>query len=264
MVYSTYKHTPNHGSNRTTLRNRHKTSSIIFFDDMKYNIDDMKRHFKNHIDCIYLPHKKTNLFREFTNEDIERESMSESSNTYVEHVQKINPNIFTNTTKSFELDIHKPILYNWARAHKKDNKIIVFDWDHALSITNGVFPPDAFPSRLDTNAKHSYRRTQRISYQNANIRIHDIAVFLMGGHTRLLGLNRMFAHLYRRGCKIFILTANSIANTSRPEFVKVIQVIIPHFTESHLVCSNDGTTNGSLSKSEAIMKNPAFLKLIQK
>jgi hypothetical protein len=256
---------------RTTVRRRHKDYSLIFFDDMKYNIDDMKTHFGSHIECVYLPHKPTNLRLDVASIDGDSSSISHHSNTYVQNAQILDAKLFTNTTKSFELEIHKPILYDWIRIHKRDTKIVVFDWDHALSVTNGVFPPNAFPQGgggggggcggVGGGGGSSYRRTQRVSYQNANIHVYDVAVFLMGGHTRLFGLRRMFAYLYRRGCKVFILTANSIANTSRTEFVKVIQVIIPRFRETHLVCSNRGPGTDS-SKSAALCASAAFRSLV--
>jgi hypothetical protein len=260
MSYKKYATKPIH---RTTVRRRHKDYSLIFFDDMKYNIDDMKTHFGSHIECVYLPHKPTNLQLDMAATDGDSSSISHHSNTYVQNAQMLDPKLFTNTTKSFELVIHKPILYDWIRIHKRDTKIVVFDWDHALSVTNGVFPPNAFPQGGVGvgGGGSSYRRTQRVSYQNANIHVYDVAVFLMGGHTRLLGLRRMFAYLHRRGCKVFILTANSIANTSRLEFVKVIQVIIPHFRETHLVCSNRGPGTNS-SKSAALCASAAFRALV--
>jgi hypothetical protein len=252
---------PSH-THRTTVRRRHKDYSLIFFDDMKYNIDDMKTRFASHIECVYLPHKPTNLQLDVAGVDGDASSISRHSNTYVQNAQMLDPKLFTNTTKSFELALHKPILYDWIRIHKSDTKIVVFDWDHALSVTNGVFPPNAFPQGGGVGGAGAYRRTQRVSYQNANIHVYDVAVFLMGGHTRLSGLRRMFAYLYRRGCKVFILTANSIANTSRREFVKVIQVIIPHFRETHLVCSNRGPRVADSSKSAALCASPAFRALV--
>jgi hypothetical protein len=245
---------------RTTIRRRHKDYSLIFFDDMKYNIEDMKTRFTSHIECVYLPHKPTNLQLDVEAADGDASSISDQSNTYVQNAQMLDPKLFTNTTKSFELALHKPILYDWIRMHKRDTKIVVFDWDHALSVTNGVFPPNAFPQGGGGGGTGAYRRTQRVSYQNANIHVYDVAVFLMGGHTRLSGLRRMFAYLHSRECKVFILTANSIANTSRREFVKVIQVIIPRFHETHLVCSNTGSK--VFAKSEAIMQNPEFRRFI--
>jgi hypothetical protein len=250
---------------RTTIRRRHKDYSLIFFDDMKYNIDDMKTRFASHIECVYLPHKPTNLQLDIATADGDASSISDHSNTYVQNAQMLDPKLFTNTTKSFELALHKPILYDWIRMHKHDTKIVVFDWDHALSVTNGVFPPNAFPQGGGGGGGGvggGYRRTQRVSYQNANIHVYDVAVFLMGGHTRLSGLRRMFAYLYSRGCKVFILTANSIANTSRREFVKVIQVIIPHFRETHLVCSNRGPRVADSSKSAALCASPVFRSLV--
>ena len=246
-------------SKNKTVRKVHKNYAIIFFDDMKYNIDDMKAKFNTHIDCIYLPHKKTNVFNEVAIHDGSTDSISVTSNSYVFNAEKIDPTIYSNTTKSFELNIHKPILYDWIKIHKMDTKIVVFDWDHALSITNGVFPPNAFSSLPSSTA---YRKTQKVSYQTMNIHVYDVALFLMGGHTRLSGLIQMFSKLHRSGCKIFILTANSIANTSRKEFVKVIQVIIPHFHESHLICSNQPGI--LLTKSAAIMANPTFCRFTGK
>jgi hypothetical protein len=249
------KYTKKHNQ---TIRKSHTPYSMIFFDDMKYNIDDMKSRFGTNIECVHLPHKSTHLLSEVAAMDGDSESISVKSNTYVHNVQQLNAtNIYNNTTKSFELAIHKPLLYNWMGNHAGYTKIVLFDWDHALSVTNGVFPPNAFQKK----EADIYRRTQRISYRHANIHVYDVAVFLMGGHTRLSGLNRMFVDLHRRGCNVFVLTANSIANTSRQEFIKVIQVIIPYFRKTHLVCSDNGG-GGYTSKSGAILKNPTFKRLI--
>jgi len=252
-----YKITTKHA--RKTVRQHHKEYSIIFFDDMKYNIIDMNKAFAPHITCVYLPHKKINLFDTASDTSID----DPDDNSYVQQVSLIDPHLFKNTTKSFELAIHKPILFQWAYRHKYQTKIVIFDWDHALSVTNGVFPPNAFSRHSDVFGAGTFRRTRKISYQSANIHLYDIAVFLMGGKTRLSGLIGMFRRLHREGCKIFILTANSIAIDHKREFVKVIQVIIPNFQENHLICSNLGANSGmTIPKSQALLQNPVFQRLV--
>ena len=257
-TYMSYKIYTKHA--RKTVRQRHKEYSIIFFDDMKYNIDDMNKAFAPHITCVYLPHKKINLLDTTSDTSI----ADPDDNSYVQQVSLIDPHLFAKTTKSFELAVHKPILFDWTSRHKSHTKIVVFDWDHALSVTNGVFPPNAFRgSGGGDSGATAFRRTHKISYQRANIHLYDIAVFLMGGQTRLSGLIAMFRRLHRDGCKIFILTANSIAIDHKREFVKVIQVIIPHFQENHLICSNLGGSSGmTIPKSRALLQNPVFQRLV--
>jgi hypothetical protein len=242
-----------------TIRRNHKDYSIIFFDDMKYNIDDMNNAFKTHITCVYLPHQKSNLLQENPHD----ESITEDSNSYIEKVKTVDPHLYKKTTKSFELSIHKPLLLDWANKHKSNAKIVIFDWDHALSVTNGVFPPNTFNEMNRLNTATAFRRSRKISYQNANIHLYDVAVFLMGGQTRLSGLIDMFQLLRKQGCHIFILTANSIAIDHRKEFIKVIQQIIPQFQEKYLICSNIGGVNRdyTVPKSRALLHNSVFRKL---
>jgi len=244
---------------RKTIRRNHKDYSIIFFDDMKYNIDDMNNAFKTHITCVYLPHQKSDLLQE--NQD--DESITEESNSYIEKVKIFDRELYKKTTKSFELSIHKPLLLDWVNKHTQHTKMVIFDWDHALSVTNGVFPPNAFNEMNRMNIPTAFRRSRKVSYKNSNIHLYDVAVFLMGGQTRLSGLIDMFQSLHKQGCHIFILTANSIAIDHRKEFVKVIQVIIPHFQEKHLICSNMGGVNreSTIPKSRALLQNPVFRKL---
>jgi hypothetical protein len=229
---------------------------------MKYNIIDMNKAFAPHITCVYLPHKKINLFDTTSDTSI----ADPDDNSYVQQVSLIDPHLFAKTTKSFELAIHKPILFHWAYQHKYQTKIVIFDWDHALSVTNGIYPPNAFSGNSDAGARErvtAFRRTHKISYQSANIHLYDIAVFLMGGKTRLSELIVMFRRLHREGCKIFILTANSIAIDHKREFVNVIQIIIPHFQENHLICSNLGGSSGvTIPKSRALLQNPVFQRLV--
>ena len=98
--------------------------------------------------------------------------------------------------------------------------VVLFDWDRTITCFDG-FAIENYP----------------FTYSSVGIRVQDVMEYICGGYTRLNLLSYLFQRIRKKG-EIFILTNNPISVNNRPEFIKMIRAIDPHFKEKCLIYGN--------------------------
>jgi hypothetical protein len=132
-------------------------------------------------------------------------------------------------------------LIEWSKRRDIVNKVVIFDWDGTLSVTEGIVI-------ASTNEVEEEHKTYGITS-------FDIAMYYAGTMNRLNELKRMFNILHKKNVKVYILTNNPIATCnwtkyqkygigpqSRINFFKVVKEFIPQIKEDNILCGFD--TNG--------------------
>jgi hypothetical protein len=198
-------------------------SNVVFYDDDPINIIEVS---KLNIKSILISTKSVNLkynerhnyYKNFVN------------NTYYEHYKP--PGTPTN---GFNMK-HAEDLLLWS--NKVTNPIVLFDWDRTITCFDG-FALESYP----------------ISYSSLGIRIKDVMEYICGGNTRLHFLSYIFTAIRKRKGDIFILTNNPGCIHNRPEFIKLIRSIDPHFKEKCLLFGNG-------HKPTALLRCEYFMNLI--
>ena len=163
-------------------------------------------------------------------------------NTYINFLKKFNytkePILPSNGMK----DVHMAEVENWINRELPNPKIAVFDWDRTITVVEGgIFPLDNEP-------------TQQALFKP--IEIGDQVCYLLGGTERVEAIKKMFQSLTNAQIPIFINTRNVASQDMKIRFLKVIQNIIPTFTEDYLIYTPPRST-----KSEKLKKNLKFNEL---
>jgi hypothetical protein len=195
-------------------------SNVIFYDDDPINIIEVS---KLNIKSILIKTTPVNLdykerynyYKNFTN------------NSYYEEFKAAGT-----PTDGFN-KTHATELFAWLK--KVNLPVVLFDWDRTITFFDG-FVLENYP----------------FTYSSKGIRIKDVMEYICGGHERLLFLSQVFSAIRKKG-EIFIVTNNPGCVHNRPEFVKLIRAIDPHFKEKCLLYGN-GNKRFALLSCEYFMK----------
>lgn len=115
--------------------------------------------------------------------------------------------------------IHSEDLINWMNTHVVV-PVVLFDWDRTITCFDG-FAIENFP----------------FTYSSVGILVQDVMEYICGGYPRLNLLSYLF-QIIRKKSEIFIVTNNPVSINNRPEFIKMIRMIDPHFKEKCLIYGN--------------------------
>lgn len=182
-----------------------KIPRIIFYDDDPINIHEVS---KLHIKSILITDKSVNL------------NYKEKHNYHNNFINNSYYNYFKplgTPSDGFNMTYAEELLF-WL--NKVSNPIVLFDWDRTITCFDG-FAIEHYP----------------FTYSSRGIIIQDVLEYICGGYTKLNMLSYVFQSIRRKG-EIFILTNNPVALYNRPEFIKMIRAIDPHFKEKCLVYGN--------------------------
>jgi hypothetical protein len=151
-----------------------------FFDDDEWNVYNVQRH------CRYV---KSVLIDKIC---VPYESFQQgfNGNTYFKLMDQIRP-FKTITTGFTEVE---PLL-TWAQKTGNIHKAVFFDWDHTLSVMEGILPFNPV----------NYGATYR-----------EMAEYYVGGVERFVLLRQMFETLTALGMPVYILTNNPICTSDHP------------------------------------------------
>jgi len=193
---------------------------FMFFDDMVYNIEDVKSNFSS-AECVLIDPT-------VSQPDLKhREEFSD--NTYAQGEET--PNINFGFCEE-----HMAMVDAWLPG--KENPYLVFDWDKTLSVIEGLGIPQA-----------QAWRTRYIlnTYEGNGANIEDAQVFVLGGRARVAMLREFFARVTAPPfhARIVVVTNNKGAcpfvpgelGRNRQEFLRFVRYIIPQFEEKDLVPS---------------------------
>ena len=203
--------------------------NVVFYDDDPLNIVEVS---KLNIKSILITPKPINLnykerynyYKNFVN------------NSYYEHFKPSG-----SPTDGFNMK-HAEELLLWL--NNITNPIILFDWDRTITCFDG-FAIENYPS----------------TYSSKGVRIKDVMEYNCGGHARLNLLSHVFGSIRKRNGEIFIVTNNPASVHNRPEFIKLIRAIDPHFKEKCLLFGY-GNKRSALLSCEYFMKISEINKLI--
>jgi hypothetical protein len=108
-------------------------------------------------------------------------------------------------------------LKEWCKKNKKQEKIVFFDWDRTISITDGFF------------YLHNTTKKQLKQYLK----------YILGGKERFKELQVLFKYLHKKKVNVYILTNNSTAENknSRNFFLKLVSLMDPKFKLNNLLNS---------------------------
>jgi hypothetical protein len=203
-------------------------SNAVFYDDDPINIIEVS---KLNIKSVLISTKLVNLnykerhnyYKNFVN------------NTYYEHYKPPG-----SPSEGFNMK-HAEELLLWS--NKVTNPIVLFDWDRTITCFDG-FAMEHYPT----------------TYSSLGIRIKDVMEYICGGHIRLQLLSHIISVIRQKG-EIFIVTNNPGSINNRPEFIKLIRAIDPHFKEKCLLFGN-GNKRSALLTCDYFMKNIKLTKQI--
>jgi len=132
-------------------------------------------------------------------------------------------------------------LIDWSNNKFIKKKVVIFDWDGTLSVTEGIVIPST--------------KEYEQELLNYGITNYEIALYYAGSINRLNKLKEMFKHLYKKNVQVYILTNNPTASCnwekniqygigpqSRINFFKLVKEFIPQIKEENILCGFD--TNG--------------------
>lgn len=164
-------------------------------------------------------------------------------NTYIDFLKKFNytkePILPSNGMMK---GVHMAEVANWINRELPNPKIAVFDWDRTITVVEGgIFPLDNEPA-------------QQALFKP--IKIEDQVCYLLGGTERVEAIKKMFKSLTDAQIPIFINTRNVASQDMKIRFLKVVQNIIPTFTEDYLIY-----TPPRSKKSEKLKENLKFKEL---
>ena len=144
------------------------------------------------------------------------------NNTYAEHIRKNHGEHYPPDEGVNEG--HLEMLRVWLSTDP-EKKIVIFDWDRTLAVTEGVSIPRG------TN-----------SYEDGGIKSEDVIEYLMGGAERLALLREFFDYCNKWKVTILVITNNgSAVGSSRENFLKLVQMVIPQMDDTRLLASRDNT-----------------------
>ena len=183
-------------------------SNVIFYDDDPMNIIEVS---KLNIKSVLIVNREVNLnykerynyYKNFTN------------NTYYDHFKPAGT-----PSNGFSMK-HAEELLQWMKT--KTKPIVLFDWDRTITCFDG-FAIENEP----------------FTYSSIGVKIQDVAEYICGGHSRLNILSHVCQKIRNDGNngEIFIVTNNPSAVYNRPEIIKLIRAIDPHFKEKCLLYGN--------------------------
>lgn len=195
-----------------------KNKSIRFYDNDKNNFIGNP---SNKIECILIDDKQKNILLR-----------NKSYNPYLYFQNYMHKYPYENELmKMFSLDdsifceINPPSnginlekiqeLKEWCKKNKKQEKIIFFDWDRTISVTDGFF-------YLHKNTKNQLKQYLK---------------YILGGEERFKELQVLFKYLHKNKVNVYILTNNSTAENknSIKFFLKLVHLIYPKFKSNNLL-----------------------------
>jgi hypothetical protein len=197
-------------------------SNVIFYDDDPVNIIEVS---KLNIKGVLISTKQVNLNYK------ERHNYYKNfvKNTYYEHYKPAGT-----PSEGFNLN-HTNDLLLWLK--RITSPIVLFDWDRTITCFDG-FAIENYPT----------------TYSSLGIIIKDVMEYNCGGIERLQYLSDIFSAIRKKG-EIFIVTNNPASVHNRPEFIKLIRAIDPHFKEKCLLFGNG-------NKRFALLTSDYFMKII--
>ena len=183
-------------------------SNVIFYDDDPMNIIEVS---KLNIKSILIEKRAVNLNYK------ERDNYYKNfiNNTYYHHFKPVGT-----PSNGFSMK-HAEELLQWTKL--KTKSIVLFDWDRTITCFDG-FAIENEP----------------FTYSAIGVKIQDVAEYICGGYSRLNILAHVCQKIRNNGNngEIFIVTNNPSAVYNRPEFIKLIRAIDPHFKEKCLLYGN--------------------------
>jgi hypothetical protein len=132
---------------------------------------------------------------------------------------------------------HMKALQYWCLKNKKKKKIVFFDWDKTLSVTNGFL------------ALKKYSKKQ----------LKEYLLYILGGKERFQKLQDLFYFLNKNNIVIYILTNNGTAVKHKNTFLDMIKLIDKKFISSHLLYGLK--YNHKMDKNGKIIKSNKFVFL---
>jgi hypothetical protein len=136
-------------------------------------------------------------------------------------------------------------LMKWTETNTT-NKVVLFDWDRTITTVEGLFTEQLNEKIL-----------------NNEIKIHDIAVYIMGGEERLKMYKEMFDHFSKHKMAFFILTHNPNASKRSPLrqlYIDIIHEVANANTEKIMIdtdillCSSDHCYKKHISACATVLK----------
>jgi len=204
--------------------------NVLFFDDAIENIDETNRHSRRIIP-VYLPFDNSFIFKPM----VKRHSFDAlhkkyPKNTYLKRIYRnslkriyrnsdfTSSDGITNKYSTFtdeDLPSIEQRIYDWilnTQSYKK--RYVFFDWDHTLNIYNGL-------KIFDTDTKT----------------LNDTLLYALGGKERMKNIQNILDFLIKYDVKVYILTANPLAYSSKDDFVTLIQQLMgkSNFTHQQLI-----------------------------
>lgn len=136
------------------------------------------------------------------------------------------------------------IIYKWIQENENEEKIIIFDFDHTISIMDGFV-------NFNITEFNKFDNTTKIQYYN------DLLDYIIGKH-RIDFIKKLFNYLYNHNVEVRILTNNFTFNEYKNECFQMLKLIIPHIKIDNIFYCNKREFNNKL---EFIKQHKAFEKL---
>lgn len=211
---------------------------VCFFDNDKEQFKGKNK--LKHVECIHIDDQEKNKLL--------CQSKYKNMLYFDAYIDKYGDNILGKIAKVYpmiqEPNSEIPVVSNgmtsetfenlkkWCKEHKYKTKYIFFDWDQTLSVQNGFYVLENFPTTPF---------------------IKEYLYFIVGGKERFSLLQKMFSFLHRCDCKVFILTNNNAADRNSKcqktfrFFLKMIKILDPKFKKKNLLYGMDFETTNLMS-----------------
>lgn len=209
-------------------------NNVIFFDDSLEHISAVHENCRK-TTAVYLPFDRPFLFKNMKGNDNEKYSNSiRSDNSYVQKSKSkmtvtssgiTNEMVYLSDNKKLPSYVQR--LYDWVfqTPHLK-NRIVIFDWDFTLNVSNGFY--------LYDETGYSKKDYEKL--------LTDTLLYLFGGEHRYKIIKDMMKYLIHNNVKIYIVTCNG--NAAEPhgkmKFTRLMQHLLDgeYFQSKHLLYVN--------------------------
>jgi hypothetical protein len=243
--------------------NKKKQILIRFYDNDIKHINKFKEHFPeiesiivddtipNELIVKYLKNGKSiNIMKKNMSNSNRRRIIKSNPKAYpLEYLRKYYSNK-NESNKYLELFIRENVtlkkipscgitknqlknLLKWLETPNSE-KFLFLDWDRTISVFEGLIIP---------KKGSTWKNNQLPNYNN-----YDIVSYLLGGRERVDTLKKVFQVAHNNGVSIYIISNNSALSKKNNEanrelFLQLIQIIMPFFTDDHIIGAYDNERN---------------------
>lgn len=194
----------------------------LFFDDSKKHIECFYRENNTIIEPYLIQFKQIFSPKTYRTKFIQENPQ----NIYAPYEQQfVSP--FVDAFGSISQGLYNTefdIIYKWIETNKEEEKIILFDFDHTISITDGFIT-------FDRTNFYTFDNTTKTQYYN------DLLNYIIGKH-RINDIKKLFNFIKEHNVEVRILTNNSIFNDFKFECFIMLKYIIPHIKIDNIFYCN--------------------------